>query len=105
MQEELEEIGFDEGEALDADDLATLAGPDGVVREYLVLAVVEVDGHDGAFAVLTSREAFDAGEEEELFIVGYDEEAEGEARFSVLRDESVIDDVRAALADLITFET
>jgi uncharacterized protein YrzB (UPF0473 family) len=95
-KEEIE--SFDESEELD-EDIVTMVDDEGNEVDFMILAIMEVDGKD--YAMLSPVE--DLAEEAdadavELYFYSYDEEAD---EFGEIEDEDLHDRVQAAFAELM----
>jgi uncharacterized protein YrzB (UPF0473 family) len=83
----------DEGE--DGDDTVVLVDADGNEREFVFLAVVEMD-EEGSFAALTPVEEDEAADNTEVFLFHYEEDEDGAESFSPIEDEDLFARVQEA---------
>jgi hypothetical protein len=95
---ELEDLGFNESEDLDAEDTALFEADDGSVQELIVLVEIEHNGR--AYAVLATREQLAEELDGELMVAELVDER-GARRCRPVSDDGALAAVRAALGDLI----
>jgi hypothetical protein len=102
-----EEIGFDENEELEEDDVVVLL-INGERRELVLLAVVGLDDREyallGAAQVEEEPEDGEEAEAAELLVARYDASAVGAARFGLVEDPAELEAVREALGDFVEME-
>jgi hypothetical protein len=100
-----EEIGFDENEELEEDDVVVLL-INGERRELVLLAVVGLDDREYALLGAAQVEEEDGEEAEaaELLVARYDASAVGAARFGLVEDPAELEAVREALGDFVEME-
>jgi uncharacterized protein YrzB (UPF0473 family) len=95
-KEEIE--SFDESEELD-EDIVTMVDDEGNEVDFMILAIMEVDGKD--YAMLSPVEDLEEeadADAVELYFYSYDEEAD---EFGEIEDEELHDRVQAAFAELM----
>ena len=98
LNEEFEDEGEDEeweDEGEEGDDTVVLVDADGNEREFVFLAVVEMDD-EGSFAALTPVEEDDAADNTEVFLFHYEEDEDGGESFSPIEDEDLFARVQIA---------
>lgn len=90
---------MDEEDGEEGDDVVVLEDAEGNAREYVFLAVVEVD--EEAYALLTPAEE-DENEENptEVFLFQYEVDDDGNESFSDIEDEELFKRVQAAAEQL-----
>ncbi len=95
---------LDESQEIDGEDLVTLVDEDGNEHEFVVLAVVEMEGDE--FAMLSPIEQVEDEEtaELELFLFTYKETEEGYVEFGEIEDDEVYQAVQAYCATLLDTE-
>lgn len=101
-----EEIGFDENEELEEDDVVVLL-INGERRELVLLAVVGLDDREYALLGSAQPEQPEDGEEAEaaeLLVARYDASAVGADRFGLVEDLAELEAVREALGDFVEME-
>ena len=96
---ELEEIGFDEAEALTEDDLVVLRQDDGEEVQCVLLAIVDHD--ETSFALLTRHDMLDADEPGDLLVARYREDEDGVSHFEPMLDDSVLASLRDAVGHIV----
>lgn len=95
-KEEIE--SFDESEELD-EDIVTMVDDEGNEVDFMILAIMEVEGKDYAMLSPVEDLADDADADAvELYFYSYDEEAD---EFGEIEDEDLHDRVQAAFAELM----
>jgi len=95
---ELEALGFNESEDLEAEDTALFEAEDGTVQELIVLVEIEHEGR--AYAVLATRDQLENELDGELMVALLVDER-GARRCRPVDDEGALAAIKAALGDLI----
>ena len=95
FSEEGEDEEWDDEDGEDGEDTVVLVDADGNEREFVFLAVVEMD-EEGSFAALTPVEEDDAADNTEVFLFHYEEDEDGGESFSPIEDEDLFARVQIA---------
>ncbi|MSP55343.1 MAG: DUF1292 domain-containing protein [Myxococcales bacterium] len=102
---ELEDDGAEDGEDEEWDDdgedsdTVILVDAEGVEREFVFLAVVDMED-EGQFAALTPAEEDEDGENTEVFLFHYEEDEDGAESFTPIEDEDLFARVQTAAEEM-----
>ena len=96
-----ERDGFDESDEIADDDTVVLIDAEGNEREYVILAIFEVEDQD--YAMLTPADQVEAEDSDELevFLFEYHEDEDGTANFAGIEDEPTYEKVKAVGSTLM----
>lgn len=83
----------------DGDDTVILVDAEGTEREFVFLAVVDME-EEGQFAALTPAEEDDANENTEVFLFHYEEDEDGAESFTPIEDEELFARVQLAAEEM-----
>jgi uncharacterized protein YrzB (UPF0473 family) len=101
--DEGQDEGLDEGEDISDADRVTLVDEEGNETEFVLLAVIDVEGQD--YALLAPEgQLGDDGDSIELFIFQYDVDEDGEEAFSPVDEDGRYEEVRDLFAQLMDLE-
>ncbi len=97
-----EEDGEDEewdDEDEEGDDTVILVDAEGTEREFVFLAVVDME-EEGQFAALTPAEEDESSENTEVFLFHYEEDEDGAESFTPIEDEDLFARVQLAAEEM-----
>lgn len=92
---------LDDSQEIDGEDLVTLVDEDGNEHEFVVLAVVELEGDQFAMLSPVDQVEDEETEELELFLFTYEETDEGYVNFGEIEDDDVYQAVQEYCATLL----
>jgi len=92
---------LNESEQIDGEDLVTLVDEDGNEHEFVVLAIVDMDGSEFAMLAPLDQVDDDSEPELELFLFTYQETEDGYAEFGEIEDDATYQAVQAYCATLL----
>ena len=96
--EDDEEWDGEDGED-DEESTVILVDAEGTEREFVFLAVVDLED-EGQFAALTPAEEDESGENTEVFLFHYEEDEDGGESFSPIEDEELFARVQSAAEEM-----
>jgi uncharacterized protein YrzB (UPF0473 family) len=95
---------FDESDEFDPADLVTITDEDGQDIDCAIVAVIEHEGEEFALLARVEQLTSEDGDEIEMFIFRYEQDDEGNQRFSYVEEEAVYEAVRDEFSVLMNQE-